>query len=80
MMQENGKLDIYFNQPNHEVINEKNISTAISFSDGVSIDTELLLKEEYKKNPQLIRKEIIYQLQSTGDDKSICFIEIKETN
>ena len=79
MLTEKGQFDIHYNRPNHEIINKKNISSAISFSDGVGMRTEQLLKEEYKRNPQLIRKEIIYQLQSTGDDKSICFIEIKET-
>lgn len=80
MLTENGKFDIYCNKPDREIIREKNIHSAISFSDGIGINTELLLKEEYKKNPQLVRNEIIYQVQSTGDDKSICFIEIKEEN
>jgi hypothetical protein len=74
-----GKFDIIFNEPLHEIVNQKNISTIISFSDGIGTDTERLLKEEYKDNPDKSRKEIIYHSQETGDDKSICFIEIKET-
>jgi hypothetical protein len=80
MLDENKKFYIFSNNPlDHEIIEEKNITTAISFSDGIGMNTEFLLKDEYKKNPQETRKEIMYQLQGTGDDKTICFIEIKET-
>ena len=77
---EQGKFDMLCNEPLHEVVHHNNIRTVISFSDGVGADTEHLLKEEYKKAPDKIRKEIIYHSQETGDDKSICFLEIKETN
>lgn len=79
-LNEQGKFDMLCNEPLHEVVHHNNIRTVISFSDGVGADTEQLLKEEYKKAPDKIRKEIIYHSQETGDDKSICFLEIKETS
>jgi hypothetical protein len=66
-------------RPKYQTASEKNISTIIYFSDGVGIKTQAYLKEEYKNNPESVRKEIIYQNQATEDDKSICFIEIKQT-
>jgi len=79
-LNEQGKFDMLCNEPLHEVVHHNNIRTVISFSDGVGADTEQLLKEEYKKAPDKTRKEIIYHSQETGDDKSICFLEIKETS
>ena len=73
------KFDIIYNEPLHETVIKENISTIISFSDGIGMSTEQLLIEEYKTAPDQIRKEIVYHSQETGDDKSICFIEIKET-
>jgi hypothetical protein len=73
------KFDIIYNDPLHEIIEKENISTIISFSDGIGMNTEQVLIEEYKSAPDQIRKEIMYESQETGDDKSICFIEIKET-
>ena len=78
-LDENGKFDILFNKALNETIRKKNIHTIISFSDGIGVNTEQLLKEEYKNGPDKARKEIMYHLQGTGDDKSICFIEIKQT-
>lgn len=77
-LNEHKKFDILHNKPVNEIINEKNIMATICFTDGIGMDTEFLLREEYRKKPQQIRKEIIYQLQGTGDDKSICFVEIKD--
>ncbi|MEO5998617.1 MAG: hypothetical protein ABIN89_17780 [Chitinophagaceae bacterium] len=78
-LNEQGKFDIIFNEPLHETENKKNISTIISFSDGIGAATEQLLKDDYKTKPDKVRKEIIYQAQETGDDKTIYFIEIKES-
>jgi len=70
-------FQIVSNKPEFDIVKENNIHTIISFSDGIGMATELLLKEQYKNDPAGIKREIIYQLQGTGDDKSICFIERK---
>ena len=78
----NGDIGFFSNQDNlkDKPIAGTNINTVISFSDGIGINTLHLLKEQYKNNPELIRKELMYQLQGTEDDKSICFIEIKQSS
>ena len=70
-------FEIVSNKPEFDIVKENNIHTMISFSDGIGMATELLLKEQYINDPSKIKQEIIYQLQGTGDDKSICFIERK---
>ncbi|TDH27268.1 hypothetical protein EXU57_06670 [Segetibacter sp. 3557_3] len=71
-----GELDIVSNQPDYEVVNQEGIGTIICMSDGVGLSTEMLLKEDYDRDPQKVRDEIIYQSQGTRDDKVICFIEL----
>ncbi|MEJ7769341.1 MAG: protein phosphatase 2C domain-containing protein [Chitinophagaceae bacterium] len=75
---ESDQFDIIFNEPLHEIVRKQNINTVICFSDGIGKDTENLLKEEYSLAPAKARREIAYQSQETGDDKSICIIEIRE--
>jgi len=72
------EFDIQYNQPLFEIVNHEKIQTIIGFSDGVGQVTQDTLKKEYPKNSDAMRNEIIYQLQGTGDDKSLCIIEIKE--
>ncbi len=78
-LNEQDKFDIVYNEPLHEIIIQKNVNTIITFSDGVGMNTEQVLIEEYKAAPDKTRNEIIYHSQETGDDKSICFIEIKKS-
>ena len=75
---DNGEFFIRTNHLRFQTITDNNIKTIISFSDGIGANTEQLLKEEYKNNPDKVKKDISYHLQGTGDDKSICFIERKE--
>ena len=72
------EFDIQYNQPLFEIVTHEKIQTIIGFSDGVGQVTQDTLKKEYPKNSDAMRNEIIYQLQGTGDDKSLCIIEIKE--
>jgi hypothetical protein len=76
---EQGNLDIISNEPLHEIISNQGINTLICFSDGIGGETEQKLKMEYDNNPDKVRREIMYQSQSTGDDKSICFIQLEES-
>jgi serine/threonine protein phosphatase PrpC len=62
----------------YDITENKNIDTIICFSDGIGIETEQLLKQEYKNDPVKAKREIMYQVQGTRDDKSICFIELRE--
>jgi hypothetical protein len=75
---DNGEFFIRTNHLRFQTITDDNIKTIISFSDGIGANTEQLLKEEYKNEPDKVKKDISYHLQGTGDDKSICFIERKE--
>lgn len=76
----NGSVHINSNNDKlqYETITEKNINAVISYSDGIGTKTAYFLKQEYKNDPGKARKEIAYHLQETQDDKSICFIEIKQ--
>ncbi len=66
-LDDNGKFDILFNKALYEIIRHKNIHTIISFSDGIGINTEQLLKEEYKNNPDKARKEIRNNVPFAGN-------------
>ncbi len=79
-LDEKQQFQIVSNQPVYDIVEEKNICNAIAFSDGIGMATELLLKEQFSNNPHQVREEISYQLQATGDDKTICFIERQFTN
>ena len=70
-------FEIVSNNLDFDIVEETNIQALISFSDGIGQETELIIKEQYSQNPNKIKQEIIYQLQGTGDDKTICFIERK---
>ena len=74
----NKEFDILYNKPNYEIIQKQDMRTVVVFSDGIGMLTEQLLQEKYAMNADAVRKEIIYQTQGTADDKSICFITIKE--
>ena len=75
---DSSEFSIRTNHLRFQTIAEDNIKTIILFSDGIGANTEQLLKEEYKNDPDKAKKDISYHLQGTGDDKSICFIERKE--
>ena len=72
-----GRLDILYNKPAHELTRQENIHTLIGFSDGIGAFTEEALREEYKEDPDSVRRRIIAHSQGTADDKSICFVRIK---
>jgi hypothetical protein len=73
-----GNFTITASEPKFEIIKEQNIQTVIAFSDGIGRATQDELKKEYPINTEEARKAIIYQLQGTEDDKSLCIIEIKD--
>lgn len=62
----------------YDISENKNIDAVICFSDGIGVETEQSLKRDYQNNPVKAKREIMYQVQGTRDDKSICFIERKE--
>lgn len=78
ILTENDEFDIQYNQPLFEIVTLQHIQTIIGFSDGIGQVTQETLKKEYPKNSEAMRNEIIYQLQGTGDDKSLFIVEIKE--
>jgi hypothetical protein len=73
-----GEIDILANKPKFEVVRQDQVNTLIAFSDGIGMETELLLKQQNNFQFDEIRNLIIHQSQGTADDKSICFIEIRE--
>jgi hypothetical protein len=72
------ELDILCNKPGYELLQQKEISGLIAFSDGIGAVTEKALNEEYAADPDGTRRRIITQSQGTADDKSICLIRIIE--
>ena len=78
ILNEQNNFEILSNKPNHEVVVEHHIKAIIAFSDGIGQYTEQFLKEQFAQEPNQARQQIIYQNQSTLDDKSICFISIHE--
>jgi len=78
VLDEEGELDIICNDPGHEIMHREGIRELIAFSDGIGARTEQALKEEYAVNGAGTRRRIITDLQGTADDKSICFIQIRE--
>lgn len=76
VLDKKNNIEILSNKPNHEVVIDENIKAFIAFSDGISGNSEQILKEHYADNPEQTRVEIIHEIQSTADDKSICFIRI----
>ena len=78
ILNEQNNFEILSNKPNHEVVVEHHIKAIIAFSDGIGQHTEQFLKEQFAQEPNQARQQIIYQNQSTLDDKSICFISIHE--
>jgi len=75
-----GELDILCNKPGYEVLRQEKINTLIAFSDGIGPVTEEVLQKEYGEDPIVVRRRIVTDSQGTADDKSICFIRIKEDN
>lgn len=72
------ELDILCNKPGYELLQQKEISGLIAFSDGIGAVTEQALNDEYAADPDGTRRRIITQSQGTADDKSICLIRIIE--
>lgn len=72
------ELDILCNRPGYELLQQKEISTLIAFSDGIGPVTEQALNQDYAADPDGVRRHIITQSQGTADDKSICLIRILE--
>jgi hypothetical protein len=70
---------IQMNQPQYELVAQQHVAALVAFSDGIGAATEQLLKNEYETGPAAARSELMYQLQGTADDKSICFVEIRES-
>ncbi len=73
------RVVIQMNQPQYELVGQQHVAALIAFSDGIGAATEHLLKTEYETGPAAARSALMYQLQGTADDKSICFVEIKES-
>jgi hypothetical protein len=78
VLDKNGELDILCNKPAYEIMVQEKISNLIAFSDGIGATTEGALQEEYFQDPDSVRRRIITHSQGTADDKSICFIGIKD--
>jgi len=55
---DNGEFFIRTNHLRFQTITDDNIKTIISFSDGIGANTEQLLKEEYKNEPDKVKKDI----------------------
>jgi len=72
------EFDIIIRQSKSEIIKLEKIQTIIGFSDGIGKETEKALIKEFPLNTETVRTDIIYELQGTGDDKSLCIIEIKK--
>jgi hypothetical protein len=72
------ELDILCNRPGYELLQQKEISSLIAFSDGIGPVTEQALNQDYAADPDGIRRRIITQSQGTADDKSICLIRVVE--
>jgi hypothetical protein len=72
------ELDILCNRPGYELLQHKEISSLIAFSDGIGSITEQALNQDYAADPDGIRRRIITQSQGTADDKSICVIRLLE--
>jgi hypothetical protein len=72
------ELDILCNKPGYELLQQKEISGLIAFSDGIGAVTEQALNQDYAADPDGIRRRIITQSQGTADDKSICLVRIIE--
>ncbi len=73
-----GTLDIVHNKPLFEVVSENNIASIIAVSDGIGAETIASLSMDQPGDKDELRLKIIEQVQGTGDDKSLCIIEIKE--
>jgi hypothetical protein len=78
VLDKTGELDILCNKPGYEVLRQEKINTLIAFSDGIGPVTEEVLQKEYGEDPVVVRRRIVTDSQGTADDKSICFIRIKE--
>ncbi len=72
------ELYILCNKPEYELLQQKEISGLIAFSDGIGSVTEQALKDDYAADPEGVRRLIGTQSQGTADDKSICLINIIE--
>lgn len=73
---EAGVLDIWYSDPENEQISEDDVRVLIGFSDGIGDLSVALMKQRYAQAPDKVREELAYQLQGTGDDKSLCILEI----
>jgi hypothetical protein len=71
-------FDIWFNEPMFEIVSAKDVMLAIAFSDGIGAVTEQALTEGLIHTADEVKQEIILHTQGTADDKSICFLEIKQ--
>ncbi|RYF96643.1 MAG: hypothetical protein EOO02_21865, partial [Chitinophagaceae bacterium] len=79
MVTENNLIEIMHNKPLFEVVSETGIQTIIGMSDGVGRETVESLAKDQSPDRELLRTKLVQQVQGTGDDKSLCMIEIKTT-
>lgn len=78
-LKEDDNFDIVSNgNLEYDIEAANNVHTMICFSDGIGLETEQSLKQDYKADPVKTKRQIMYEVQGTGDDKSICFIELKK--
>jgi Protein phosphatase 2C len=73
-----GSLDILHNTPLFEVVSETGIQTIIGISDGIGMETVESLSKNQPGDSDDLRMILTQQVQGTGDDKSLCMIEIKK--
>ena len=73
---DSGELDIWYSAPKNEQTTESDVRIVIGFSDGIGDQSVALMKQWYAHSPEKVREELAYQLQGTGDDKSLCILEI----
>lgn len=76
-VQPGGELRVDSNPVKPEIVAAQQIQALIGFSDGIGAATEAFLRS-YAGDPEATRNEISSQVQGTRDDKTLCFISIRQ--
>jgi hypothetical protein len=75
MVEKDGSLDILHNTPLFEIVKEQGVLAMIGVSDGIGSETVQSLSSD-QRDRETLRSKLVDQVQGTGDDKSLCMVEI----